>query len=54
MYKEFIVEWIDWDYKTHKTKYTPNLHTFYGWDNKAQLRKRDREKCREILQRWQI
>jgi hypothetical protein len=52
--KNFIVEWLDWDYRTHKTVYRPKGQYCYDWSDKRQIRSSQRGKVRQILQRFQI
>ena len=51
---KFIVEWLDWDYKTHKTVYYSTRTCCYDWNDKRQIRARDRVKVRQILQRGRV
>lgn len=51
---EYMIEWLDWDYKTHKTKYIPKGRSCYAWNDKRQIRSSQRGKVRQILQRTRI
>jgi len=51
---EFIVEWIDWDDKLHKTKYVPSANIIYRFNDFRQIKASSRSKIKEILQRYKL
>ena len=50
-YREYTVEWMDWDYKHHNTKYVPTKTVHFEWNDKRQIPSKARGSVRQILQR---
>jgi len=49
---KYVIEWLDWDYKLHRTTISQKKAQRYEWYDKRQIPSSQREKVREILQRY--